>query len=384
MGKGIYLSLDHIINDTSFDAAISASNGIIRKIIFQFNTFIKFGFEMTMFCPYAKRIHFFHAIARRLPLTWLRGYGKLLVNHAMDYSFIYLRCPWYMDKDTVTFIKKMKQKNTSIKIIAEIPTYTNNNWKGEINHIHMLPLAIKNNISTKKLSKYVDRYLTFTNNEVEINGIKTICTFNAIDSQIIKPIQHIESAKNTINLIACSSMAFWHGYDRMIEGLYKYYQKNQTVKIYFHIVGDGEELPNIRELVNKFGIQNYVKIYGYKSGKELDTIYNFCDIAVDSLGRHRSNIYYNSSLKSKEYLAKGLPVISSVTNELDYDLSFKYYKKFPHDESPINVEKIIDFYNNIYNNTISRNEIISEISFYASKNFSYEKSFQALIEYLNE
>jgi hypothetical protein len=51
----------------------------------------------------------------------------------------------------------------------------------------------------------------------------------------------------------------------------------------------------------------------------LNDIYNISDIAIDSLGRHRSNVMYNSTLKGKEYCAKGLPIVSGVKTEFDYD-----------------------------------------------------------------
>lgn len=42
------------------------------------------------------------------------------------------------------------------------------------------------------------------------------------------------------------------------------------------------------------------------------------------MGRHRSGVSFNSSLKGKEYCAKGLIIVSGVKTELDLDGEFLY------------------------------------------------------------
>ncbi|MFK5655764.1 hypothetical protein ACIA4K_04025 [Lactobacillus delbrueckii subsp. bulgaricus] len=71
-----------------------------------------------------------------------------------------------------------------------------------------------------------------------------------------------------------------------------------------------------------------VSMVGKKEKEELDYYYNICDIGIDSMGRHRSNVYYNSSLKGKEYLAKGLPIVLGVTTELDYIKDFRFITEY--------------------------------------------------------
>lgn len=381
--KGLFISLDHNIDIDHIDLS-KVNNGIVKKIVYQYQCLQNYGYEMEMLCPYKDRNHRVHSIVRRLPLSEYIPYGKKYINRASEFNFIYLRRPWFMNSDTPYFIRKMKEKNPSLKVVVEVPTYDPaSGGKGEINHWHMWPLYWKNNKAIKEISTCADRILTFSRDD-EIYGIKTICTCNAINPIATKRVEHVESPDRTIHLVACSSMAFWHGFDRIIEGMKDY--KNAGEKDYhiiFHLVGDGEELSNYRNMVLQYGLKDDVIIYGYKSGKELDDIYNLCDIAIDSMGRHRSNVFYNSSLKGKEYLAKGLPVISGVKNELDDDPYFKYYLRVPADDSPVDMKTIIDFYNNVYNSGEKRINIISYISDYAAEHFSYEASFRTLVDYLN-
>ncbi|MFH4896447.1 hypothetical protein [Vibrio diabolicus] len=65
-------------------------------------------------------------------------------------------------------------------------------------------------------------------------------------------------------------------------------------------------------------------------------------IGVDSLGRHRSGNVENNSLKSKEYIMRGLPILKShVDRSIDsYDFAYTTSS----DEREINLQKVIDYF----------------------------------------
>ena len=77
--------------------------------------------------------------------------------------------------------------------------------------------------------------------------------------------------------------------------------------------------------------------------KELEELYNTADIAVSSLGMHRIGFTTGQTLKSKEYGAKGLPVISEYKVP-EYPEGKQYQLVVPMDESPLNIEKVIEMY----------------------------------------
>jgi hypothetical protein len=67
------------------------------------------------------------------------------------------------------------------------------------------------------------------------------------------------------------------------------------------------------------------------------------DVGVAALGVHRKNTPVVSTLKSREYFAKGLPFLDSA---IDYAISesvSKYCYKVPNDDSDINIEEVIRF-----------------------------------------
>ena len=123
------------------------------------------------------------------------------------------------------------------------------------------------------------------------------------------------------------------------------------------------------ELFLKLSLLNFgimFVFYGTKRGAELDEIYDKCNIAVASLGMSRIGYKTANSLKIREYLAKGLPIITACNIDLFEKHSFKYECKFSNDESSIDIKKIIDFFDNTY---LTNNEqfIIDDIREYSEE-----------------
>lgn len=65
------------------------------------------------------------------------------------------------------------------------------------------------------------------------------------------------------------------------------------------------------------------------------------DFAIGSLGRHRSGITYIKTLKNREYAARGFAFTYSETDD-DFD-HMPYVWKVEPDESPVDIQGLIDF-----------------------------------------
>ena len=144
--------------------------------------------------------------------------------------------------------------------------------------------------------------------------------------------------------------SFWHGVDRFIRGLHEYnaHYANST-KIVLHIVGDGPELPHLKELTAELNQQDNVIFHGFKSGKELDEMFDMCHIALDALAGFRKGLTETSSLKSREYCARGIPFIAS-SKDADFPDGWEYVQKIPDDESPVDMNTVISFANRVVTN----------------------------------
>lgn len=370
--KGIYFTTMCNIEDFNDNANI----GIKAKIRAQYELFIKAGFDMSFF--YGHKESSLYRYVNRLP--FFRDKYDLSDELIRTSDFIYLRKPSAINMGLIDMLKRIRKINPGMKILLEIPTYPYDN---EIQGLVRLPLKLKDKYARKRLKDYVDVILTYSNDK-EIFGIKTINISNGVEAEklaeAVKKYPYPNDGK--IRFIACAKFNLWHGFDRAIEGLNEYLQSPEANKnIELEMVGDGDLVDTYKQLVDQFGLSEYVKFYGKLQGEELVKVYSKCDIGLDSMGRHRSGVYYNSSLKGKEYCAYGLLIVSGVETELDSASDFDYYYRIPADDTPVDFAKVLGFYKEkVADNKSGVRKIISD---YAIEHFSMDKVFKPVIDYIN-
>ena len=294
--------------------------------------------------------------------------GKILELSDDDIDYIYIRMP-LLTTEFYKVFKKIKNNFPNICIILEIPTFP---FHYEYTGFSKLKV-IKSIKCERKLKNVVDRIATYSQDE-KIWGIPTIRMSNCVLYKNISPRSNNYKLKeHTIRLTCVANFSYWHGLDRLINGMKKY---NGKYKIILNVVGDGEEIDNLKSL--SFGMENVI-FHGLKTGKPLADIFDATDIAVDALGRHRTGVFFNSSLKGKEYVARGIPVISAVRTELDNISSFPYYFRFPADESHIDINDVIKFYDAVYSVEAPK-DITAKIRKITRKMFDYEWGFKKIIQ----
>ena len=71
-----------------------------------------------------------------------------------------------------------------------------------------------------------------------------------------------------------------------------------------------------------------------------------CHIGVGGLAYHKRGATIDSSIKSKEYCALGLPFLYEVP-DMAFDKEWEYHYKIPSDESPVDFEKVINWYKSL-------------------------------------
>jgi len=162
---------------------------------------------------------------------------------------------------------------------------------------------------------------------------------NGIDVASVPLRTAPEYNEEELRLLCVATVSRWHGLDRLLRGIRMYKgQKNVTL----HIVGDGDELMNLRELSIELTIQEKVIFHSYSTGEALDCHFSRCHIGVGSLGIHRKGLHETSELKAREYCSRGIPYINAAEDN-DYPSDFRYILRLPPDESPINIDHIISF-----------------------------------------
>lgn len=301
------------------------------------------------------------------------GYGMLAkLRKRCNYSFIseyvlrekikfvYIRSYHNANPFTIRMVKRMKSQGA--KVVIEIPTYP---YDQEYTTLSMKCRLIIDRSFRYRMSNLLDGIVTFSNAE-EIFGERTIRISNGIDFDAIPVKKEINNTNSELHLIGVAEVHYWHGFDRLINGLAEYYRTNPNYKVYFHIVGplSGErERQEILPIIRNNGLEPYVILHGPLHGVALNSQFEQADFAIGSLGRHRSGITYIKTLKNREYAARGLAFTYSETDE-DFDCMPYVYKVQP-DESPVNIQKLVDFQHSLNIKPVEIRESVRPLSWVA-------------------
>lgn len=327
-------------------------DGVGKKIIGQVHSFSK-SYE-TKLVSYAESGLFECSNEKSLFVKAKFGFRRLsLYYHILKllkkeyFDFVYIR---YHLADPLYALLLLILKMKGCKIVIEIPTYPYApSFEKKLSSF--LKLFV-DRISYPLLHFSVGRIVTYSNDD-NIFGIKTIKTLNGIDFNKEKIVTKTFDENNqTISLISVSMTYACHGYDRVIRGLSNYYKENPKVKVCFHIVGKGDEIPKLQSLTKQLHMDEYVFFEGFQTGENLEKIYANSDIAINSLGIHRIGLKSESTLKAKEYCAKGLPIVSSYPlDSLTTEDNNKYVYFVPSNDSSVDIKHMIDFYLNLQQQT---------------------------------
>lgn len=267
-----------------------------------------------------------------------RAYKKLKNE---NYIFLYIRY-FGSDRYFIKFLKKVKK--LGIKVFLEFPTFP---YDGEVrasNFIEKIIIRRDKKFRTK-LHNYIFRVITFANID-EILNISTIKLKNGIDVERL-PLSKTEKIKGIFNLIAVANVSRWHAFDRLIFGMKNYFQKSDSeIDVHFKIVGGGNEVKSLIELTNKLGMESKVSFVGPKMEHELDREFEGIHMAVGSLGLHRIGLFESSTLKVREYTARGLPSVIGY-KDISINQEATFVIQIPSNESAVDIHELIQFYENL-------------------------------------
>lgn len=333
---------------TTWDFSDGPSTGITKKIKAQIKVFEANGFSVDYtyisdnymyLCRNGKSV----ALGKVGKLRKLAGNFLLYrVLKKTEYPYVYNRYG-LMDHYYYKILKALC-KNGS-RIIVELPTYPYD--KERPKGISWWLLYAIDKIYRRHIDRYIYKIAVYDTMDKKIFRSEVVSIVNGIDFSTVLPIEVVEKTAD-IHLIAVAGLADWHGYDRLLKGMGEYYKKGGNRNIIFHIVGDGEPVVLYKKIIKTCNLERHVMFHGVKTGSALDEIYNQCDIGIEVLGGHRKGITLSSSLKSREYAAKGLPFVTSCYIDVFDDMDFVL--KFPAGETPIKMELVVAFYDKIYKN----------------------------------
>ena len=320
---------------------VDSPDGIEKKILSQKKLFEGIGIEMK-----------FVELHRKSGSFWND------VQELTDADFVYFRKSTIIDWRFVKFFRRLKKNGNPI-IFMEIPTYP---YEGELGSGWRVKLRMfVDNFYRKRLCGLIDR-IVVTGFDVGATlwGIPAINIVNGIDLASVKIRQRCNHEGVVLGCIAKFSP--WHGYERLIKGLAEYYKTVSEKNVKILMVGEGPEKDAYVNLVNELGIGEYVVFTGRLTGSALDKIYEIIDLGICSLGRYKSGIEVIGDLKSREFMAKGIPMICGCQIDVlqGGDYPFAYF--VPNDDSKINIKELLDFYYRIYDGTKNTEIMIRDVA----------------------
>lgn len=334
-------------------------DGVEKKIISQSELFAENEIDME-----------FHILKKANGTFWNNP------EEVSDADFIYFRRGTVADYRFVKYLSKLKELNKNIVIFMEIPTFP---YEYEYDRSLRSKIALCiDHYYRRKLHRYIDRLVIVNNDNDEIWGIRVINLVNGIDVDNIRP-RKARKPDGILRICCVAKFSPWHGYERLIRGMYEYYKSSPSIKIDVIMVGTGPEVENYKQMIQNLGLHEHIFFRGQLVGDALESVYDECDIGCCSLGRYKSGIDMTSELKSRELMAKGLPMICGCKIDVLEGVDYPYVIYFPNDASEIDISKVMEMYRKMIK-VMTVEEIIGDIRRYAQKLVDVRNTFKPVIE----
>ena len=359
------------------EAKRTDASGVQKKISWQIDSLKRSAIDVVYMPVLSDR-----KIKKALPFETATINWRKLKNRLLELDGVYLRYG-LSDFQMIILFREIKKQKPEFKVVIEMASWPYDSEHRSRNMKNRI-LYAKDRRWRQKLNTICDRVITYGKDN-EILGVETIKTKNGIDMNRVRK-RKPDLDKDTLDICFVADFHIWHGADRLLFGLKDYYRKNGEKRIMLHFVGEGDPavLDELHTIAKSQELKDHVIFYGLKSGEELDHIYNNCHLAVATLGGHRIGVQVFSTLKTREYLAKGIPFFygEQIDVFLENPVDFAY-KIENDDDTPVDFKRIVAFYENLYSK-YGTEELTSMIREYAVANVSMDSTLKDVVKYYKE
>ena len=275
--------------------------------------------------------------------------GALLQQRPCDMVYIkgFLTNPYHR-----MIARAAKEANPACKVVFEVATYP---YWGEYKRFFRVDLRQKNlrgflghgkevaqhAVTTLTFSRWVDAVVTFGEETDRLWGIPALNIDNGVEVDAI-PLREDRAPRDSIHLLGVVGTSVVHGYERVLYGMKAYEDGRPALPVYFNIVGNNETIVELQGLVQSLGLEDRVAFLGYKTAPELAVLYCENDVGISPLAEYRVGLNRLSPLKSREYLASGLPLFYAYEDRL-LTPELPFVRVFPNDPTPIDIAQVVEF-----------------------------------------
>jgi hypothetical protein len=178
------------------------------------------------------------------------------------------------------------------------------------------------------------------------SNYKTLVLGDAVQTKIfhVKEKLNLEQEFRIIFLKGAVTNADFNGLDRVFKGI-KIYKGLFNIKFYLF----GKNLVAEKKIIQELGIEDQVICSGFIQKAQIDTVVSNIHLGIGALAVHRKGLKSTSTIKTREYFARGLPFVYG-HNDPDFSDSkeaMKYCKQITGDDDAIDLEDIINWYQSL-------------------------------------
>ena len=355
--------------------------GVVKKCVGEVKAFRNLGLQMDMVWLCDKGILcndrlIFRFLFSLMGVPVLKYLFYLFFLHRIirqrldfgSYDFFYFRHELAYPAFIRT-VRKARQASPAARLLLEIPTWP---YRREKKGLFLSLAHLLDRHYGQQLKHYLDSIVHF-GPEDRILGLPAIPLRNGIDLEQV-PVSPSRPKPGVLRLVAIGNWSFWHGLDRLLLGLAEYNQKEPKWEVFLRIAGEGRASASLKQLADRLKLEGRVSFHPALDGIELDALFADCDLGVGTLGMHRKGIRFDSSLKHREYAARGLPFLLAASDP-DFPPQLSWVKYVPQQESPLDLEMMIAFYEKLLDHA----NLHGEIRAYAEEHLSWEMKFRAFL-----
>lgn len=372
MAKKIFFYSNHREDDLSI--------GITKKVHAQIYELRKRGFEVFFSAYYNKGVGIFNNQNELIEHYKIKSFNnyfghwyrrilnlKKTENYIRKNSFsiLYMRFHFW-DMYSLRLLDTAKKKE--IKVIVEAHTYPYYVKKSKFSYkiIYFI-----DKLYAKKASDYIDLVAAITESDDCVWNCKTVKIENGVNIEDVKVRNVDKIDKNVFQIVCVANEVPLHGIPRIIYGLSKYSGSRNVV-----LALVGEYKKSTIELIKKLKLENKVIIKGKLFGEELYEVYEESSLGIGILAGYLADCHEGNVLKTKEYMACGIPFVTSASTTAQIN-NFKYAYVVPEDDSAINIDNLINFVDNL-NFDAKDAEYMHN---YAKNNYCWATQFDKILYY---
>lgn len=264
-----------------------------------------------------------------------------------------------------------------IKVLYDIPTYPYyaEQFRNSNRKYRTLGRLTLDTIFWPCIYNYITKLVVIKSNSQIHMYKKMIEITNGADVDSVVEKKYAPMVPDKVSMVTVGTLYPYHGYDRVMKGLFEYNRKKNVIPVEFHIVGESPTIEIMKNQVQELGLKN-VFFHGIKTTQELNVMYDEYDIGLGSVSLHRRNADIDTTIKVIEYYCRGVVVATSGKSPMDqYDTQMTIH--VVDDDNPLDISLLIDEYRKI------STEKKKEISKLGKEKFSWDYIMSQLCTHID-